>query len=381
MKEEKGDDDMITKDEIMQILDLENADFDTLQGITDLQHRLESAIRILTEDKFRETTDRLSSDPTFDVLAELDSILDEKKRILKNQSLQLKNEEWNDIENINREWLIPNWLPANSVTMLTGHGGTGKSWLILQVACEIASGAGAWYSLASYDDSSFTEQKHIIFATYEDEPSEIKRRLNALSSAFGWIKENIKTIKKHIHIIDMRGIGSIWGPGLGQHIAITGELLQAGEQLRKLCEDKSARLLILDPLSGAFGGNENDRSAVYDFISSFRGWGDQARCAMLLIGHLPKTQGAAFSGSTAWEASVRSMWQLGTKDEDNQTYYALQHTKSNYARLQTDIPLKKNVLGWWKQCDDLNEACNAYEDYKKGREITDEGNEYNDVGF
>ena len=30
-------------------------------------------------------------------------------------------------------------------------------------------------------------------------------------------------------------------------------------------------------LSGAFGGNENDRTAVYDFVSSFRGWGDTAR--------------------------------------------------------------------------------------------------------
>ena len=90
---------------------------------------------------------------------------------------------------------------------------------------------------------------------------------------------------------------------MGKHIANTGDLLSAGEDLRAICEEKEARLLVLDPLSGAFGGNENDRTAVYDFVSSFRGWGDTAKCAMLVIGHLPKSKEgkeAGFSGTTAW---------------------------------------------------------------------------------
>ena len=47
---------------------------------------------------------------------------------------------WSDIPNTPRKWLIPNWLPADTVTMLTGHGGTGKSWLTLQMLCQIACG-------------------------------------------------------------------------------------------------------------------------------------------------------------------------------------------------------------------------------------------------
>ena len=128
---------------------------------------------------------------------------------------------------------------------------------------------------------------------------------------------------RHVHIVDMRGIGSVWGPGIGKHIANTGDLLSAGEDLRTICEDKEACLLVMDPLSGAFGGNENDRTAVYDFVSSFRGWGDTVGCAMLVIGHLPKSaegKAAGFSGSTAWEASARSMWMLGRQSfEENST--------------------------------------------------------------
>ena len=173
--------------------------------------------------------------------------------------------------------------------MFTGQGGAGKSWLTLQVACEIASNAASstWSKTTAkipappseYDNTTDNEPKHIVFATYEDEPAEIKRRLNALASTFDWIADQHDTIKKHLHIVDMRGIGSVWGPGAGNHIAITGELLRRGEELRSVCENIEARLLILDPLSGAFGGNENDRTAVYDFVSSFRGWGDEAKCS------------------------------------------------------------------------------------------------------
>ena len=232
--------------------------------------------------------------------------------------------ELDNIKVTEREWLIHKWLPANTVTMFTGDGGAGKSWLTLQAVCQIVCGFTDAYlnpdykitPPADYDDN--LGPQHVVFATYEDEPAEIKRRLQALASAMPWIKDSLDTtIQQHLHIVDMRGIGSVWGPGLGNHIANTGDLLPAGEDLREICEEKSARLLVMDPLSGAFGGNENDRSAVYDFVSSFRGWGDEAECAVLAIGHLPKgseARAAGFSGSTAWEASVRSMWKIEKKE-------------------------------------------------------------------
>ena len=278
---------MITKDEIMKVLDLEAADYDTLTGLSEFQRRVERAHALLTEDKILEATARLSGENANDpvrVLSDIDALIDEKRDILKNAECTLTPIPWDEIKETDRQWLIPNWLPANTVTMFTGQGGAGKSWLTLQVACEIASHAvpGAWgkatYEIpkqTEYDDSTDNDPKHIVFATYEDEPAEIKRRLNALCYSFDWIHSEREIIEKHLHIVDMRGVGSVWGPGAGNHIAITGELLPAGERLRKVCEDKNARLLILDPLSGAFGGNENDRTAVYDFVSAFRGWGDE----------------------------------------------------------------------------------------------------------
>lgn len=287
---------------------------------------------------------------------------------------------WNDIEVIDREWLIPNWLPANTATMFTGDGGAGKSWLTLQAVCQIASGFNnafldpAFPIPSDADDS--IEPKHVIFATYEDEPAEIKRRLQALASGMNWIAESLETIKQHLHIVDMRGIGSVWGPGMGKHIANTGDLLLAGEAIRTICEERNAKLLVIDPLSGAFGGNENDRTAVYDFVSSFRSWGDTAKCALLVIGHLPKGaegRAAGFSGSTAWEASARSMWKLSKKeekpdkdeeDEEEKAYWVLEHTKGNYAALQPEVFLAKETAGWWVEVEDKAAAIAAYTQFQ-----------------
>ena len=322
-------------------------------------------------------------------------------RVLNNKlSSQAKPEivQWDDLPDIEREWLIASWLPANTVTMFTGEGGAGKSWLTLQAVCQIACGFRNAYLNPDFKKiADVNQHRHVVFATYEDEPIEIKRRLQALASGMEWIKDSLKTIMQYVHIVDMRGIGSVWGPGIGKHIANTGDLLSAGEDLRTICEEKNARLLVMDPLSGAFGGNENDRTAVYDFVSSFRGWGDAVGCAMLVIGHLPKSaegKAAGFSGSTAWEASARSMWMLSkrafkensqkdSKDSDNNKktryYWALSHTKSNYAPLQGDIPLIKSGTGWWTQAATRNEATQGYEAYEKGinqsltEETDDEG--------
>ena len=288
---------------------------------------------------------------------------------------------WRDIPNTPRKWLIPNWLPENTVTMLTGHGGTGKSWLTLQMLCQIACGYQDAFLNPKFKTPSEINPKHIIFATYEDEPEEIKRRLGTLQDNMKWIQDRIGTIMNHIHIVDLRGVGPLWGPGTGEHIANTGQMLSAGYEVQEHCEEKDARLLVIDPLSGAFGNSENDRAIVYDFVSAFRKWGDTQGCAVLMIGHLPKgKQEVSFSGSTAWEASARSMMMLGKKDNNGKDeHYALSHTKSNYAQREKDIYLRRNRYGWWQKVDSLEEAIESYQEYTKQNENPQEDTDNDDL--
>ena len=121
---------------------------------------------------------------------------------------------WDKIPDVDREWLIPQWLPANTVTMFTGDGGAGKSWLTLQAVCQIACGFRDAFLNPDFERvADITTRRNVVFATYEDEPAEIKRRLQALASGMPWIADSLTTIQQHLHLVDMRGIGSVWGPG------------------------------------------------------------------------------------------------------------------------------------------------------------------------
>ena len=377
-------------------IDRSELDITTPEGRKEARQRLRALAKSYTMEEFdTRLEDNLADNETLsDRVDELGDLLDELDLLDKKISQPFPEiVAWDDIEVIDREYLIPKWLPANTATMFTGDGGAGKSWLTLQAVCQIASGFNnafldPEFPIPSEPDES-VEPKHVIFATYEDEPAEIKRRLQSLASGMNWILESLDTIQQHLHIVDMRGIGSVWGPGMGKHIANTGDLLFAGEAIRTICEKRNAKLLVMDPLSGAFGGNENDRTAVYDFVSSFRGWGDAAKCAMLVIGHLPKGaegRAAGFSGSTAWEASARSMWMLSKQNagdsKNPKEYWALLHTKSNYAPLQNEKPLIKSQYGWWREARDTDEAIEAWKNYQASLEKEQEDDETDpDIGF
>ena len=225
--------------------------------------------------------------------------------------------------------------------------------------------------------------REVVFATYEDEPAEIKRRLQTLANGMPWIKMSLDIIKQHLHIVDMRGIGSVWGPGIGKHIQNTGDLLSAGEDLRAICKKKKARLLVMQTRSPAL--SEATRTTAPRCMTSFRiseGGETRNNATVLVIGHLPKSKEgkeAGFSGTTAWPASVRSMWTLsqqsfvkGEKGEEEETkrYWTLEHTKSNYAPIQPPVYLAKQIKGnWWSDLAADREEAEAFEAYQQGRRI------------
>jgi RecA-family ATPase len=123
---------------------------------------------------------------------------------------------------------------------------------------------------------------------------------------------------------------------------------------------------------------------VYEFVSALRKWGEDTQTTTLMIGHFPKsTAQGKYSGSTAWPASVRSMWALDTntgtvqktktdkkKGKDNEgnpeakEYYSLTHEKANYSPSQAEVFLKKEENGLWTEVATTEEATQAYQDYQ-----------------
>ncbi len=202
----------------------------------------------------------------------------------------------------------------------------GKSRLALQLAAGVVSGgqradksnqaneARIWIETPSDDmlrlgNAVEAEGSPTVYATWEDEPEETWRRLSDLSGcAAPWVTPERMS---RLHIADMAGRGPLWGPrasGSG-HTDSVGDTTAVGHKLRQCCEVEGAKLLIVDPLAAAYGNNENNRALVRAFISDFDAWARDKDCAVLILAH-PSKAGADYSGSTDWEASVRSLWTL-----------------------------------------------------------------------
>ena len=222
-----------------------------------------------------------------------------------------------------RQWLVDQWLPRRRLTLLAGDGGSGKSLIAQQLATSIASGV-SWLGL------SVSQGPVSMFATEDDEDEIILRHQDIcrdLGADAGMIQGNLKLI-----------------PRVGMEnrlVEFDGDIGRMTATWHGLChhlEVFKPELVILDNASQMFAGNENSRPQVTWFCNRLEHLCQVYNTTVLLLGHTPKT-GAEFSGSTAWNASVRSRMALKPHEERDDVR-VLRRGKSNYAKTGDEIELQ-----------------------------------------
>ena len=290
--------------------------------------------------------------PTTEDLSQLSNemILLELKKILSPTKLTVHTK-W-DFPIPDREWLIPDWLPAGRIGMFTGKSEKGKSLLALQLAVSIATGGGQWESRGGNGATKWTgpgtasvfakvESGTVIMAGWEDEHEEVRRRI-------GWIEKSERNASETRPLPDRMGdrfgytdlarCGPVWGrEEIYPHAA--SKLTLVGQDLRRRCEEHNACLLILDPLINAFGASENANEDAAQFMADWGGWGRDTGCAVLIVHHPAKSgtsQGSkdeddkGYRGAGAWKNESRFYWQLTESEVDNQTRDVLIRHKGSY---------------------------------------------------
>lgn len=268
-----------------------------------------------------------------------------------------------------RDWLISGWLPAGRLGLLTGIGGIGKSKLALQLAYAVATGTQWLGESACMSETS--KSGAVVYASYEDEADEIRRRLvvthlhrqqqAARSKSISGDEDTtplpeFENVRFHGFI--MRGHGQIWGPkSQTGHILGNAGITNTGVKLREACQKVDARLLIIDNVAGAYGSDMNTLPLVRSFISDWDDWGERNDCAILLIGHPPKTYGVAHSGSADWFNGARYVWEMDSvpsRDDKGKVAVRLQMLKNNYQEIQRNIWLHFN-RNFWQEAGALNQ--------------------------
>ena len=227
-----------------------------------------------------------------------------------------------DLENLPPiKFLIPDWLPAGKLTLFSGHGGSGKSSVMLQVGALLA--AGGQQVLGHHMPE---EPRRVLFVSGEDEPVVNMTRLRGILRLHPQIpREVLAENFKFMNVAGCRTTTLVdFDLRTGQH---TYTLLF--KHLKEQCAEFKPDLIITDNNSILFGGNEIDRNQIQTYIHCVQSIYPPA--AVVALHHVDKASvhredGDGWSGSTQWHNAARARWTLSPVN-DQMTLYL---RKSNY---------------------------------------------------
>ena len=242
---------------------------------------------------------------------------------------------WQDRPVPERPWAVRDRIPLNNVTLFSGEGAIGKTILSLQLAVATVLGRD-WLK-------ALPEPGPVVAVCCEDDPDELHRRLDAILRHYQASFADLAGL----HLISLAGQDALLATPRRDGLLQPTRLFK---QLGEAAADLKPKLILIDNSADVFGGNENDRAQVRQFIGLLRGLAMLANAGALLTSHPSLTgitTGTGLSGSTAWNAGVRSRLYLKrattAKDEEpDANLRVLEIMKNNYG------PVGETITLCWK---------------------------------
>jgi RecA-family ATPase len=234
---------------------------------------------------------------------------------------------WEGTEVPPRVWLVRNRLPAGEVALLQGDGAAGKTTIATQLLAATVLGTD-WLGAV------IDRQGPAMFLSAEEDNDEIHRR-------FERVARHCNTTLADLKGLHVRGI-----PGQDALLGISGKdgVVQATPLFVELeAQAKAIQpvLIVIETAADVFGGNENSRPEVRQFIAKLRRLTHiESKPTVLLLGHpslYGLSSGSGTSGSTGWHNSVRARLYFsavkagkGNSEEPESDLRQLEVKKSNY---------------------------------------------------
>jgi hypothetical protein len=205
-----------------------------------------------------------------------------------------------------RRWIASQWIPYEAVTGLYGDGGVGKTLLAQQLQTGTALGS-AWLGLPVEEIAS-------LGVYCEDGENELWRRQCDINIAYA-VDHDALALKHWMPRLGEDNILMTFGrSGVGELTRFHGYVLEAAMDLK-------GRLVIIDTAADTFGGNENDRGQVRQFVQ--RALGSIALKidgAVVCCAHPSRAglaTGTGDSGSTGWSNAFRSRCYLNRPEAED----------------------------------------------------------------
>lgn len=238
-----------------------------------------------------------------------------------------------------RRWLLKDVLPLGVVGVLAAGGGTGKSYLSLQLAVCMTAGR-------PFLGIDIGESGSVLMLAAEDEADEIHRRLRRIVDTMkhdGDLDDyTTARVAERLHIASRVGHDNRLTADMGGQVVPT----DTGERISALANAlPNVRLIILDPVSRFRGGDENANEAATRFVEQAEAIRAATGATVLMPHHMNKAglRGDAdtlsmedMRGASALADGVRWVAMLATMRKDAAAKYNLKpEDASHYVRLDT----------------------------------------------
>lgn len=228
------------------------------------------------------------------------------------------------------------YLPAEALTLLSGHGGTGKSGFVLQLAAHVAMGL-------DFLGFPVLREKTLFFSA-EDAASILRLRVADICKNHGI---DPAELAQHLHVMDATDAALLWqseGPRK------PGEPTDNYAALRQYIHDNQIGFLAVDNASDTFGADRFDKSQVTQFVRALVRLVRERGGAALLLSHVNRTTaapkggnksagGESYADSVAWHNAARS--RLFLAGDDGGETLTLEHEKSNYGKKGAMLNLRR----------------------------------------
>lgn len=184
------------------------------------------------------------------------------------------------------EWLVDGVMEANSMVMLSGAPGQGKSFLALDMALHVASGK-AWCGRPTLAGS-------VVYIATEG-VSGMKLRLQA------WEEEHsVGDVTDAVYVLEP--------------IQLRSEEVLEDLMTEIRTMHRPVRLIIFDTFNRCFDGDENSSKDVGEAMARARQLARESGATLMIVHHTSKTGG--YRGSSVLAGDMDTMMKLAKKDSD-----------------------------------------------------------------
>lgn len=229
-----------------------------------------------------------------------------------------------------RKWVIDDFLPRNIVAALIAAGGSGKSYLAMNLAISVASGG------ILFNKFMPSKEGKVVFISGEDDIAELHRRLHWSTSSLP--KHVVERIGKNIHFVDLADtFEAFTEKNRAGEVHMTNSVTNLISSIKESVGSE-VDLIIVDPVSRFRGGEENLAVDTTRFVQALQMFTNQLNATVLCLHHVnkgAKSNGTGQNnarGSSALVDGVRLVMELNQLSEDE------------VKKLYGDTQVKLNIL-------------------------------------